>query len=52
MTPFEYVSVLLSIVMSLALTHLLIGITEMIKAGVSRWSIPLVGTHENCCKGL
>jgi hypothetical protein len=43
MTPFEYVSVLLSIVISLALTHLLIGITKIIKAGVSRWSIPLVG---------
>lgn len=43
MTPFEYVSVLLSIVVSLALTHLLIGITKMIKVGVSRWSVPLVG---------
>ncbi|MDH4105858.1 MAG: hypothetical protein OEW50_07425 [Gammaproteobacteria bacterium] len=43
MTPFEYVSVLLSIVISLALTHLMIGITRIIKAGVSRWSIPLVG---------
>jgi len=43
MTPFEYVSVLLSIVISLALTHLLIGITKIIKAGVSRWSIPLIG---------
>ena len=43
MTPFEYVSVLLSIVISLALTHLLIGITRIIKSGVRRWSIPLVG---------
>jgi hypothetical protein len=43
MTAFEYVSVLLSIVVSLALAHLLIGITSIIKAGVSRWSIPLIG---------
>src|SRR5512137_904719 len=43
MTPFEYVSVLLSVVVSLALAHLLIGITKIIKAGVSRWSIPLIG---------
>jgi|MudIll2142460700_1097286.scaffolds.fasta_scaffold50673_2 hypothetical protein len=43
MTPFEYVSVLLSMVVSLALAHLLIGITKIIKAGVSRWSIPLIG---------
>jgi hypothetical protein len=43
MTPFEYVSVLLSMVVSLALAHLLIGITRIIKAGVSRWSIPMLG---------
>ena len=43
MTPFEYVSVLLSIVVSLALAHLLIGIAKIIKVGVSRWSIPLLG---------
>ena len=43
MTPFEYVSVLLSVVVSLALAHLLIGITRIIKAGVSRWSTPMVG---------
>jgi hypothetical protein len=43
MTPFEYVSVLLSVVISLALAHLLIGITKIVKAGVSRWSIPLMG---------
>lgn len=43
MTPFEYVSVLLSIVISLALAHLLIGIAKIIKAGVSRWSVPLLG---------
>ena len=43
MTPFEYVSVLLSIVMSLALTHLLIGITKIIRAGVRRWSVPMLG---------
>ena len=42
MTPFEYVSVLLSIVVSLALAHLLIGIAKMIKVGISRWSIPLL----------
>ena len=43
MTPFEYVSVLLSIVVSLALAHLLIGIAKMIKVGIRRWSIPLLG---------
>lgn len=43
MTPFEYISVLLSIVVSLALTHLLIGIARIIKAGVSRWSLPAIG---------
>ena len=43
MTPFEYVSVLLSMVVSIAFAHLLIGITKIIKAGVSRWSIPLLG---------
>ena len=48
MTPFEYVSVLLSIVVSLALTHLLIGITRIIKVGVSRWSVPLVRVADPC----
>jgi hypothetical protein len=43
MTPFEYVSVLLSIVISLALAHLLVGVAKIIKVGVSRWSIPLIG---------
>jgi hypothetical protein len=43
MTAFEYVSVLLSIVISLALAHLLVGVTKIIRAGVRRWSVPLVG---------
>ncbi len=41
MGPFEYISVLLSIVISLALAHLLSGIARMIENGVRRFSIPL-----------
>jgi hypothetical protein len=43
MTSFEYVSVLLSIVVSMALAHLLIGVSQIIRLGVSRWSVPLLG---------
>jgi hypothetical protein len=43
MTSFEYVSVLLSIVVSLALAHLLIGVAKVIKVGASRFSVPLLG---------
>jgi hypothetical protein len=39
--PFDYVAVLLSIVISLALAHLLTGIAHMIQDGVRRFSIPL-----------
>lgn len=42
MTAFEYVSILLSIVVSLALAHLLHGVATVIKAGVSRWSAVVV----------
>jgi len=42
MTAFEYVSVLLSIVVSLALAHLLIGVARVIKVGASRVSVPLL----------
>ena len=41
MQPFDYVAVLLSIVVSLALAHLLTGIARMIQDGVRRFSIPL-----------
>jgi hypothetical protein len=41
MRPFDYVSVLLSIVISLALAHVLTGIGRMIESGVRRFSIPL-----------
>lgn len=41
MGPFEYIAVLLSIVISLALAHLLAGIAHMIDKGVRRFSIPL-----------
>jgi hypothetical protein len=43
MTAFEYVSILLSIVVSLALAHLLHGVALIIKAGVSRGSAIVVG---------
>ena len=43
MTAFEYVSILLSIVVSLALAHLLHGFAQIIKAGVSRGSAIVVG---------
>jgi hypothetical protein len=39
--PFDYVAVLLSIVISLALAHLLTGIAHMIHDGIRRFSIPL-----------
>ncbi|MFO1408281.1 MAG: hypothetical protein U1F08_12245 [Steroidobacteraceae bacterium] len=38
MSAFEYASILLSIVVSLALAHLLHGVAAIIKAGVARWS--------------
>ena len=41
MRPFEYISVLLSIVISLALAHLLNGIARIIENGFRRFSIPL-----------
>jgi hypothetical protein len=41
MAPFEYVSVLLSIVISIALARILTGIARMIRSGVVRFSIPL-----------
>ena len=41
MQSFDYIAVLLSIVISLALAHLLIGIAHMIQDGVRRFSIPL-----------
>jgi hypothetical protein len=41
MTPFDYISVLLSIVISIALAHILTGIARMIRSGVVRFSIPL-----------
>ena len=41
MQQFDYVAVLLSIVISLALAHLLTGIAHMIQDGVRRFSIPL-----------
>ena len=43
MSTFEYVSILLSIVVSLGLAHLLHGIASLIKAGVSRWSTTVAG---------
>ena len=42
MTAFEYVSILLSIVVSLALAHLLHGTAQILKAGVSRRSAIVV----------
>ena len=42
MTSFEYVSVLLSIVISIALARMLTGIARMIRSGVVRFSVPLV----------
>lgn len=42
MLPFDYVAVLLSIVISLALTHLLTGVAAMIQNGVRNFSLPLV----------
>lgn len=42
MTAFEYVSILLSIVVSLALAHLLHGVALILKAGVSRGSAVVV----------
>ena len=41
MQPFDYIAVLLSIVISLALAHLLTGIAHMIQNGVRGFSIPL-----------
>ena len=41
MQPFDYVTVLLSIVVSLALAHLLTGIAHMIQDGVRSFSMPL-----------
>jgi hypothetical protein len=41
MQPFDYVAVLLSIVISFALAHLLTGVARMIQNGVRRFSIPL-----------
>jgi hypothetical protein len=40
MQPLGYVAILLSIVISLALAHLLSGIAHMIQNGVRRFSIP------------
>lgn len=42
MEPFDYVTILLSIVISLALAHLLGGIATMIRNGVRRISLPLL----------
>jgi len=42
MLPFDYVAVLLSIVISLSLTHLLSGIAAMIQNGIRNLSLPLV----------
>ena len=42
MTPFDYVSVLLSFVISLVVAQVLTGISHMIQSGVKRVSIPLV----------
>src|ERR1700688_4927954 len=42
MRPFDYISVLLFFVISLALAHLLTGIAHMIQNGIRRFSIPLV----------
>jgi hypothetical protein len=42
MLPFEYISVLLSIVITLALAHLLSAIAQMIDKGVRNFSIVLV----------
>lgn len=39
--PFEYIAVLLSIVISFALAHLLSGIAHIIENGFRRFSIPL-----------
>jgi len=41
MQPFDYVAVLLSIVISLAVAHLLSGIATIIQEGIRRFSIPL-----------
>jgi hypothetical protein len=41
MQPFEYIAVLLSIVISFALAHLLGGIAHIIENGFRRFSIPL-----------
>jgi hypothetical protein len=41
MRPFEYISVLLSVVISFALVHLLNGIAHVIENGFRRFSIPL-----------
>lgn len=43
MTTFEFVSVLLSIVVSLAFAHLLTGIARLIQAKVVNPSLPLIG---------
>jgi hypothetical protein len=41
MQPFDYIAVLLSIVISLALAHLLTGIAHIIQNGFCRFSVPL-----------
>ena len=41
MTSFEYVSVLLSIVISIALARILTGVARMVRNGVVNFSIPL-----------
>jgi hypothetical protein len=41
MRPFDYVSILLSIVISFALAHLLGGIAHIVQNGFRRFSIPL-----------
>lgn len=41
MRPFDYLSVLFSIVISLAITHVLVGIAQMIRVGVRNFSVPL-----------
>jgi len=41
MRPFDYIAVLLSIVISLALAHLLTGIACIIQNGIRRFSLPL-----------
>lgn len=42
LTQFEYVSVLLAIVISIAIAHILSGIARMIWDGISNFSFPLV----------